>query len=281
MTSDRGAEYVQRLHEAAKFISSFGRTAETAMVLGSGLGDFAASIEDALVIPYQEIPNFFPSSVIGHAGRLVFGTVDGKKIVAMQGRIHCYEGYTAAQVAFGVRALAFAGARRFLVTNAAGGLNPEFEPVDLMLIENHISLFSQDPSSGLHHPELGERFYPQTDPYNLKRALQIESAAKEQGVRLRRGVFCYVPGPRFESRADIKALRTLGADAVAMSTVPEVLALLNLGINDITGISLITNLAAGIRDSSPNHEEVLAVAEAAKPEFEKVVRAVIAAAPEE
>lgn len=267
-----GTPYVLRLQEAVEFLKTLGRPAEAALILGTGLGDFADSLEDPLSISYAEIPNFKASAVLGHAGRAVFGRAEGKNIVALQGRIHCYEGHTAAEVAFAARALALFGIRRFLITNAAGGLNREFEAGDLMLIENHITLFVEDPSRGIYHPQLGEQFYPQTDPYNLKRAAQLRETAGAQGVSLKGGVYCYLPGPRYESRADIEAVRRLGADAVGMSTVPEVLALANMGVSDIIGISLVTNLAAGIADKDPSHEEVLAAGEAAKPKFEKVVR---------
>lgn len=216
------------------------------------------------------------SSVAGHGGTLVFGRVEGKDVVAMQGRVHCYEGYSAGEVAFGVLALALFGAEKFILTNAAGCLNPAFDVGDLMLIEDHISLLCEDPSRGAHTPELGERFYSQIEPYSLDLIDRLTKTALQEGIALRRGVYFYVPGPRYESKADIKAIRMLGADAVGMSTVPEVLALNNFGVRKVTGISLLTNYAAGINASNPNHEEVLAVARQAGQKLDKVLRKLIA-----
>ncbi len=269
-------DYLRKLGESVQYLRNTGRRADIAIVLGSGQGDFAASIEDPLRIPYEDIPNFPSSSVAGHGGALIFGRIEGRDVAVMQGRVHCYEGYSSADVAFGVLALASFGAERFILTNAAGCLNTAFNVGDLMLIDDHITLLCEDPSTGAHAPELGERFYSQIDPYCPDINDRLTKAALQEGITLRRGVYFYAKGPRYESKADIKAMRLLGADAVAMSTVPEVLALKNFGIKNVVGISLLTNYAAGINASNPNHEEVLAVARTAGRKLDRVLRMVIA-----
>ncbi len=257
-------EYVEQLEEAQEFLQVTGRKPQVAIILGSGLGDFGAELANREVIPYTEIPHFPPCTVPGHRGNLIFGTVDGIQVAAFQGRWHMYEGHWPARAVFGIRAVHRLGIEGMIVTNAAGSLRNKLAPGSIMLIRNHISLFCPDPAEGLAHPVLGPQFYEQTEPYDqiLTDALQIQLTLI--GIAPQEGVFAYVRGPRYESKADVKALSLLGADAVGMSTVPEVLAMRQAGLKKILGLSLITNFAAGISDSRPSHEEVLHTSQSAK-----------------
>lgn len=269
-------DYIKRLEESVEYIKNkINSTPEVSLVLGSGLGEFANELEDKVVIPYKEIPNFPVSTVHGHAGNLVNGTCAGRNILAFQGRVHCYEGHSSATVAFGARVARLLGVDTMIVTNAAGGLDPSFQVGDLMLLKNHISLFAQDPSEGLSHPTLGSMFYPQTDPYSEELCKTAHDCAKELGIDLKEGVYCMLKGPRYESRSDVKALSVLGASAVGMSTVPETLAMCQMGLKKILGISLITNMAAGILDSEPTHEEVMETANQRKKDFKNLLSSIL------
>jgi purine-nucleoside phosphorylase len=225
------------------------------IILGSGLGAFADGFERKVVIPYGELPHFPHSSVPGHAGRLVLGQVGGETVVAMQGRVHSYEGYSPAQVAFPARVLCALGIRALVVTNAAGGINTLFAPGDLMVITDHINLSGWNALTGPNDDRLGTRFPDMSRAYSPDfRARLLESAQRTQ-VTLRQGVYAMVSGPSYETPAEIRMLRTLGADAVGMSTVPEVIAAGHMGVR-AAGISCITNLAAGVGDKPLTHEEV-------------------------
>ena len=217
-------------------------------------------------IAYSQIPNFPVSGVKGHSGKLLIGDLGGRTIGLLQGRVHLYEGYSAAQVAFAVRTFALLGTKNLIVTNAAGGLNPKFNPADYMVIENHISFLVQSPSVGVHHPDLGEMFFDMTYPYD---ATFIELAVRcfgKHGVAHQRGVFIQTMGPAYETAAEVKMLQSLGADAVAMSTLQEVIAARQAGLK-VLGISCITNLAAGISDKLLNHHEVLEMAQKGSAKF--------------
>lgn len=240
------------------------------LILGSGLGALADDIEDAVRIPYAEIPGFPPATVAGHSGMLVAGTLEGAECVAMQGRFHLYEGHAPEVVAMPIRALAALGARTLIVTNAAGGLRRTFRPGDLMIIDDHINFTGRNPLAGPVVP--GEtRFPDMTEPYDRELQAIAERVAAELGVRVVRGVYCAVSGPSYETPAEIRMLQTIGADAVGMSTVPEVIVARALGIR-VLGISLISNLAAGITPDPLSHEEVIAVAREAGPRFASLVR---------
>ena len=247
-------EQVQETVQAIRQRSG-GLSPRVGIILGSGLGAFADSFERKVVIPYGELPHFPHSSVPGHAGRLVLGLVGGEPVVAMQGRVHSYEGYSSVQVAFPARVLCSLGIRGLVVTNAAGGINSQFVPGDLMAITDHLNLSGWNALTGPNDDRLGPRFPDMSRAYNPSlRALLLESAQRTQ-VPLRQGVYAMVAGPSYETPAEIRMLRTLGADAVGMSTVPEAVAAGHMGV-PVVGISCITNLAAGVGDQPLTHDEV-------------------------
>jgi purine-nucleoside phosphorylase len=229
------------------------------IILGSGLGDFATALQDPTVIPYADLPSFPLSGVQGHAGRLVLGTLDGQGVVAMQGRVHYYEGYSPQDVAFPARVLSALGIKGLVVTNAAGGINSAFQVGDLMAITDHINLAGYNPLIGPNDPKLGPRFPDMSHAYDPKLLALLEQCAIQAGVPLRKGVYCCLAGPSYETPAEIRMLRTLGADAVGMSTVPEVIAAAHMGVK-VAGISCITNLAAGLGAHPLSHSEVADVA---------------------
>lgn len=232
-----------------------GLTPRVGIILGSGLGAFADGFERKTIIPYQDLPHFPHSSVPGHAGRMVLGLVGGEPVVAMQGRVHSYEGYSSMQVAFPARVLCALGIRALVVTNAAGGINTQFAPGDLMAITDHLNLSGWNALTGANDDRLGPRFPDMSRAYAPPlRELLLESSQRTQ-VPLRQGVYAMVAGPSYETPAEIRMLRTLGADAVGMSTVPEVVAAGHMSV-PVVGISCITNLAAGVGDKPLTHDEV-------------------------
>jgi purine-nucleoside phosphorylase len=246
---------------------------DVALILGSGLGALADDIADAVAIPFADIPGFPAAAVAGHAGRLVLGTLEGMACAALQGRFHMYEGHDAPAVALPARLLLMLGARTLIVTNAAGGINREFAAGDLMLIDDHINLTARSPLTG---PVLdGEtRFPDMTEAYDGElRELTLRVAA-EQGLRLVRGVYAAVPGPSYETPAEIRMLERLGADAIGMSTVPEVIVARARGV-PVLGVSLITNPAAGLNESPLSHEEVVAAGAEARERFTGLIRGVV------
>ncbi len=235
-----------------------------AIVLGSGLAGFADRLEGAITIPYGEIPGFPASRVAGHPGRLVVGELasDGGRVVvaAMQGRVHVYEGWAPDDVAFGARVLCGLGVRALVVTNAAGGVNPSFAPGDLVRIADHLNLSGQSPLVGDNDERVGPRFPDMTEAYDPRLGAMLDESAARVGVPLRQGVYACVLGPSYETPAEIRMLRTLGADMVGMSTVPEVIAARHMGV-PVCGISVVTNLAAGLSPRRLAHAEVEAAAE--------------------
>lgn len=248
---------------------------EIAVILGSGLGSLADRIEGRQEIPYEKIPGFPSTTVPGHEGKLIFGNLGGKSIAAMKGRFHYYEGHDMDSVVYPVRALGMMGVGNLIVTNAAGGVNTGFRPGDLMLIEDHISFFAENPLRGENLDELGPRFPDMSCAYDRKlRELALECAARI-GIDLKKGVYCYCKGPSFETPAEIRALRVLGADAVGMSTVPEVIAARHMGMR-ILGISCITNMAAGILDQPLTHEEVMETGKKVEQKFSALVSEIVA-----
>jgi purine-nucleoside phosphorylase len=232
---------------------------KAAIILGSGLGDFADSLEEKVVIPYSELPHFPSSSVVGHAGRLVLGTLQGQAIVAMQGRVHFYEGYEAWQVAFPARVLCAMKPNAMVVTNAAGDINLDFKVGDLMAITDHINLSGWNALVGHNDERFGPRFPDMSHAYDPALRAKLLECAKQEGIGLRQGVYACMSGPSYETPAEIRMLRTAGADAVGMSTVPEVVAASHMGIK-VAGISCVTNLAAGIGKEPLSHAEVSEVA---------------------
>lgn len=256
------------------------QTPRVAIVLGTGLGGLADQLDDAAALPYADIPHFPRSTVAGHAGRLVFGMLGGVPVAALQGRFHLYEGYTPAQVVHPVRVLARLGAEIVVVTNASGGLNPTFRAGDLMLMRDHIGLASmagRNPLMGPNDPEFGERFPPMTDAYDPTLRQLARVVAAEQGITLREGVYVMVTGPTYETPAELRYLRQIGADAVGMSTIPEVIAARHMG-RSVLAISCVTNLAlvneAGEAEK-PDHLAVVANAEAAAGALTALVRGII------
>ncbi len=243
-------------------------------MLGSGLGAFADEFAESIRIPYAKIPHFPQSTAIGHAGQLVVGKIEGVAVVGMQGRVHLYEGYSAKEVAFPVRVFAQLGVKAVILTNAAGGIRGEFTQGRLVVITDHINLQGSNPLVGENEQEFGPRFPDMTMAYDREfRAIAI-SCAKHLGIDLGEGVYAALAGPSYETPAEIRFLRTIGADLVGMSTVPEVIAARHSGIR-VLGISCVTNAAAGILDQPLDHADVLATAERVKAHFMGLLRAII------
>lgn len=258
------SELVKRLDEAVVHIGSRTRLRPTiALVLGSGLGAFADSLKGATRIPYKEIPHFPVSTAIGHKGELVVGSCNGTPVAVMSGRVHRYEGYTPEQVVFPIRVLGRFGARIAIMTNAAGSVNVNYHPGELMLIEDHINLTGENPLVGENPKPLGERFFDMSDAYDRQLREIAEKACRKFGVTVRSGVYLGLLGPSYETPAEIKMARALGADAVGMSTVPEVIAARHMKVR-VLGISCITNMAAGVSKKAIDHEEVLEITERVK-----------------
>jgi len=245
-----------------------------AIILGSGLGELGNQIEDRLSIPYEKIPGFAAVTVPGHSGRLICGNLEGRKVVAMQGRFHYYEGHAMETVVYPVQAFAKWGIPNLIVTNASGGINLTFQPGDLMLIRDLVSLFCPSPLRGENMASLGPRFFDMTKPFTEELLQLARQVSAEEGIAVREGVYAYAQGPHFETPADIRLLRILGADAVGMSTVPEVIAARHAGMH-ILGISCITNMAAGVTGQQLNHEEVLETGRLAGERFIKLVRGIV------
>ena len=244
------------------------------LILGSGLGGFADQLEDAVRVPYGELPGFPVSTVVGHAGTLVVGGMSGVTCVAMQGRVHYYEGHSAATVAFPARVLVALGARTLVVTNAAGGVNASFEPGTLMLIRDHLNLLGDNPLRGENDDRLGPRFPDMTTAYPAALRSLAREASAELGVTLAEGVYASMSGPTYETPAEVRMLATLGADATGMSTVPEVIVANHMGAR-VLGISCITNKAAGITGEALSHEEVTETAARIRDTFQGLLRGII------
>jgi len=266
-----------KLREAADYINkkTNGLKIYTGLVLGSGLGDLAEEIENKVIIPYKDIPNFPVSTVQGHAGRLVIGKLEGKNVLCMQGRFHFYEGWAMDQVVFPIQVMRILGIERLIVTNAAGCINKEWKPGDLMLITDHIKITTaQNPLRGHNEDELGLRFFDMSRAYDPDLADVARKIAKEQGLDLKEGVYMFFAGPSYETPAEIRAARILGADACGMSTVPEVIAAAHCGLKTL-GISCMTNMAAGILDQPLNHIEVVETGLMVKKKFSALIKGVL------
>ena len=244
---------------------------EYALVLGSGLGDLAEEIEDAVIIDYHAIPHFPVSTVPGHKGRLVAGKLEGKYVIAMQGRFHFYEGWSMNEVVYPIRVFKLLGIEKLILTNAAGCVNKEWKPGTLMLITDHIKLMAECPNLGPNIDELGPRFFDMSEAYSKEGRAKVLEAAEHISLDLKQGVYMMFAGPNFETPAEVRFARIAGADAVGMSTVPEAIAASHMGMKCI-GISCMTNMAAGILDQKLNHEEVLETGERVKKSFQALVR---------
>ena len=261
---------------AAEFLRSWTNLRpKVAVVLGSGLGAYAESLDNSIEIPYTEIPGWPQSTAIGHAGKLVIGEAAGVAIAALAGRVHLYEGYTAQQAAFGIRSLAAFGVRTVILTNASGGINPAYGPGQLVLLSDHINLLAQNPLTGPNDDQLGPRFPDMSEAYSKDLRTIAKHAAGSMGLDLSEGVYAAVPGPSYETPAEIRYLRAIGADLVGMSTVPETIAANHMGLR-VLGISCVTNHAAGVIEQKLNHTEVLAVGERMKDTLIELLRRVIA-----
>lgn len=244
------------------------------LVLGSGLGDFADTLENPVRIPYGDIPGFPLPTVAGHSGALVFGQKAGKEVVVLQGRIHYYEGLSQREITLPIRVLAAIGVKKLVLTNAAGGVNLNFRPGDLMLLADHINFSGQNPLIGPNLDEFGPRFPDCSDLYTKSLRDAIRDKAAEAGIALQQGVYAMYSGPNYETPAEIRMFRILGADAVGMSTVPEALVAGHCGM-DVVGVSCITNMAAGVLPVKLNHSEVMETADRAHDKFHKLIRLIL------
>ena len=260
-----------RIDNAVSYIRSRTSAAPTmGMILGSGLGDFADTLENRQVIPFTDIPDFPAATVPGHTGAFVFGEKHGKSVVCLQGRLHYYEGHPMQVLTMPVRIMKKLGVEILILTNAAGGVNKDYRPGDLMLITDHINYSGSNPLMGVNDPELGPRFPDVTDLYSAGLRLKIKLAAVEAGIGLRQGVYMMFSGPNYETPAEIRMARILGADAVGMSTVPEALVAAQCAIK-VLGISCITNLAAGVSPNKLSHQEVMETAAMVHDKFHSLV----------
>jgi len=247
------------------------------LVLGSGMGALAGRFEGAVSIAYEQIPEFAAASVAGHAGQLVVGTLGGVPVAAMQGRVHAYEGWSAEEVTFGVRLLAATGVRALLLTNAAGAVNPGFAVGHLVRITDHLNLTGLNPLTGPNDDRIGPRFLDMTEPYDPRLGALLDASAARLGIPLGAGVYAGLAGPSYETPAEVRMLRTLGADLVGMSTVLEVIAARHAGLR-VSAISLVTNLAAGLAGKPLSHADVLAVGESALDRIARLATAWVAEA---
>ena len=247
-----------------------------AIVLGSGLGGFADDFAEAVAIPYEDIPGFVRSTAQGHAGRLVIGNVESIPVLAMQGRVHYYEGYSLEEVTFPIRVFNLLGIKTLVLTNAAGGINVQLTQGALMVISDHLNLMGVNPLRGPNDERFGPRFPDMTSVYSPELQELVIEEAKGINVEVRRGIYGALSGPSYETPAEIHLLRNLGADAVGMSTVPEAIVARHMGI-EVLGISCITNMAAGISDAPINHEEVMATGDRVRATFTELLQRVIGA----
>ena len=268
-------EYFDKLKQTEEHLrQKIHKTPYIAIVLGSGLGSLTNFITNKLEIPYEQIPNFPRTTVPGHEGRLIFGELGGRDIVAMKGRFHYYEGWNMNEVVFPLRIFKLLGVENLILTNAAGGINTQFKPGDLMLIKDHIGFLADSPLRGTNMDQFGPRFPDMSQIYDREMVEVAAECAFRLHYEIRRGVYAYAKGPSFETPAEIRAFRTLGADAVGMSTVPEAITARHMGIK-VLGISCITNMAAGVLDQTLNHEEVMETGRMVEEKFATLVTEIV------
>ncbi len=261
-----------KIQQAAEFISSkTDMKPQVALVLGSGLGKFAEQLKNQVAIPYSQIPHFPVSTVKGHAGQMVIGEAGGKVVVAMQGRFHYYEGYSMQEITFPMRVMTAIGASALIITNASGGLNRNFKVGDLMILTDHMNHMGGNPLIGPNDDDLGTRFPPMQGVYTPELVDAAMEIGREIGAPVERGVYVAVSGPNYETAAELRAFKIMGADAVGMSTVPEVIVAVHGGIKKILGISCITDMATGEGYEDVNHEDVIVAAAKAQPYFLKLI----------
>ncbi len=263
------------IEEAVRFLRTRTRMEPAiGIILGTGLGGLAQEIAQEVAVDYAGIPHFQLSTVESHHGRLIFGTLAGKKVVAMQGRFHSYEGYSLQQVTFPVRVMKFLGIRTLLISNAAGGMNPQFTRGSIMIITDHINLLGDNPLIGRNDDTLGPRFPDMSEPYSRRLIALAERVALDLRIRTERGVFVAVPGPNLETRAEYRFLRLIGADAVGMSTVPEDIVAIHMGL-DVLGFSIITDECFPDALQPAKVEEIIAVATATEPKLTAIMKGVV------
>lgn len=266
---------LSKVMESINFIKSkVDFVPEVGVILGSGLGEMADKIENRKIVKYSEIPNLPTSTVPGHAGQFVFGKLNGKNVICMQGRIHYYEGYDIENIALPVYIMKYLGIKTLIVTNAAGGVNTSYEPGDLMIIKDHINFAFKNPLIGKNDESIGERFPDMSKTYTPELIKLTQSISKKLNMKVQVGTYFWMTGPCFETPAEIKMIRILGGDAVGMSTVPEVIAAAHCKLN-VLGISCITNMAAGILDQPLNHKEVIETSNKVKDKFSALLTEVI------
>lgn len=270
-----GTSLYERAEHAARIVRARTKLEpRIAIVLGSGLGGFADDFEEAVGVPYEEIPGFARSTAQGHAGRLVIGKVDEVPVVAMQGRVHYYEGYSLEQVTFPIRTFKLLGVKTLILTNASGGINVQLSQGALMVISDHLNLMGDNPLRGANDERFGPRFPDMSAVYSPELQEIVIEEARTIGVEVRRGIYGALSGPSYETPSEIHLLRNLGADAVGMSTVPEAIVARHMGL-EVLGISCITNMAAGIGDEPINHEEVMATGDRVRDVFSLLLQRVV------
>jgi len=266
---------MQKFNEAVSYLkTAYPHIPEVGIVLGSGLGNFSDEVEVEKEISYDQVPHFPVSTVEGHKGKLIFGNLSGKKVVCMAGRFHFYEGYDAEQVVFPIRVMKLLGIKALLLSNAAGGVNPDFKVGDLMIITDHVSFFTSNPLIGKNISEFGTRFPDMSEPYKKELIQKAKAIAKRLGIVLREGVYYGVTGPTFETRAEYKLVHALGGDAVGMSTVQECIAANHMGL-PVFAMSVITDIGIREDENKITHEEVLQAAKAAEPHFAAMFREMV------
>ena len=271
-----GLDAVDRIEQTAAHIRArCGAVPETAVVLGSGLGDFADRLAGAYVTPYADVPNWPAATVIGHSGKLVIGNIGSRRVAALAGRAHFYEGHDLATVVFAVRVMGRLGVKQLILTNAAGGINTGFAQGALMIIDDHINLIGTNPLVGANDERLGARFPDMSEVYSSRLRRIADDAAAATGVPVQHGVYVATHGPSYETPAEIRFFRTIGADAVGMSTVPEAIAARHMGL-EVLGISCITNMAAGVLPGPLNHEEVMDTARRVRGSFIALLEGILA-----
>jgi purine-nucleoside phosphorylase len=268
-------EYFDKVQETAAWLQQRSHgLPDVAVVLGSGLGDFTTGLGDSAAFEYGAIPNWPVSTVVGHAGRLVIGSMAGKRVAALSGRVHFYEGHDLRTVTFAARVVAALGVRMLILTNAAGGINLNFTPGTLMLMDDHINLMGSNPLVGPNDERLGPRFPDMSEVYSKRLRSLAGDAARAQGITLAHGVYAALHGPSYETPAEIRYLRTIGADAVGMSTAPEAIVARHMGV-EVLGISCITNMAAGVLPQPLVHDEVMEVARQVREKFAALLEGII------
>ena len=264
-----------KITEAAKYISSkLNETPQFCVILGSGLGAFADHLEEKIEIHFFEIPHFPESTVAGHRGKLIIGTLKGISVVVLQGRLHYYEGYTMDQVVFPLRCMLYLNIPNLIVTNAAGSVQADYKPGDLMIIRDHIKLHGDSPLRGMNIDDFGPRFNDMSDPYAREIRALAKECGKNLGIELKEGVYYYMTGPSYETASEVKAINILGAHVVGMSTVPEVIVAAHGGMK-VMGLSCITNMGTGLLDQVIGHEEVIKAGELVEEKFIRLLQTII------